>query len=127
MTSDDHGCSQISTEIGITSTPVIDRKQGPNGTLFTVGMSKDSAGKYHQRIHALSITTGAEITGSPTEVEAAVPARLCTTYCDAWCCKSLILLGKFGEAAFMGGMATIRDKMAIWTTRVQFSILEANS
>jgi hypothetical protein len=73
MTSDDHGCSQISTEIGITSTPVIDRKQGPNGTLFTVGMSKDSAGKYHQRIHALNITTGAEITGSPTEVAAAVP------------------------------------------------------
>jgi outer membrane protein assembly factor BamB len=73
MTSDDHCCSQISTEIGITSTPVIDRKQGPNGTLFTAGMSKDSAGKYHQRIHALNITTGAEITGSPTEVAAAVP------------------------------------------------------
>jgi PQQ enzyme repeat len=73
MTSDDHGCSQITAEIGITSTPVIDRKQGPNGTLFTVGMSKDSAGKYHQRIHALNITTGAEITGSPTEVAAAVP------------------------------------------------------
>ena len=73
MTSDDHGCSQITAEIGITSTPVIDRKQGPNGTIFTVGMSKDSAGKYHQRIHALNITTGAEITGSPTEVAAAVP------------------------------------------------------
>jgi hypothetical protein len=72
-TSDDHGCSQITAEIGITSTPVIDRKQGANGTLFTVGMSKDAAGKYHQRIHALDITTGTEITGSPTEVAASVP------------------------------------------------------
>ena len=72
-TSDDHGCSQISTEIGITSTPVIDRKQGPNGTIFTVGMSKDASGKYHQRLHALDITTGAEIAGSPTEIAASVP------------------------------------------------------
>jgi outer membrane protein assembly factor BamB len=73
MTSDDHNCTQITTEIGITSTPVIDRKQGANGTLFTVGMSKDAAGTYHQRLHALDITTGAEISGSPTEVTASVP------------------------------------------------------
>jgi hypothetical protein len=72
-TSDDHGCSQITAEIGITSTPVIDRKQGANGTLFTVGMSKDAGGKYHQRFHALDITTGTEIAGSPTEVAASVP------------------------------------------------------
>ena len=72
-TSDDHGCSQITTEIGITSTPVIDRKQGPNGTLFTVGMSKDAGGNYHQRFHALDITTGTEIAGSPTEISASVP------------------------------------------------------
>jgi hypothetical protein len=72
-TSDDHGCSQITPEIGITSTPVIDRKQGPNGTLFTVGMTKDGAGKYHQRLHALDITTGAEISGSPTEISASYP------------------------------------------------------
>jgi hypothetical protein len=72
-TSDDHGCSQITPEIGITSTPVIDRKQGPNGTLFTVGMSKDASGKYHQRLHALDVTTGAEISGSPTEIAATYP------------------------------------------------------
>ncbi len=72
-TSDNHNCSQISPEIGITSTPVIDRKQGPNGTLFTVAMSKDSTGAYHQRLHALDITTGAEITGSPTEISATYP------------------------------------------------------
>jgi len=72
-TSDDHGCSQITPEIGITSTPVIDRKQGPNGTIFTVGMSKDGSGRYHQRLHALDVTTGAEISGSPTEIAATYP------------------------------------------------------
>jgi outer membrane protein assembly factor BamB len=72
-TSDDHGCSQITPEIGITSTPVIDRKQGADGTIFTIGMSKDAGGKYHQRLHALDITTGAEITGSPTEIAASYP------------------------------------------------------
>jgi hypothetical protein len=74
-TSDDHGCSQITPEIGITSTPVIDRKQGTNGTIFTVGMTKDAGGKYHQRLHALDITTGAEIGGSPTEIIATYPGQ----------------------------------------------------
>jgi hypothetical protein len=72
-TSDDHGCGQVTPEIGITSTPVIDRKQGPNGTLFTIGMSKDASGNYHQRLHALDVTTGAEISGSPTEITATYP------------------------------------------------------
>ena len=71
--SDDHGCDQITPEIGITSTPVIDRKQGPNGTLFAVGMSKDGGGNYHQRLHALDLTTGSEISGSPTEISASFP------------------------------------------------------
>ena len=73
ITSDDHGCGQITPEIGITSTPVIDRKQGPNGTLFTVGMTKDANGAYHQRMHALDVTTGAEVSGSPTEIAASYP------------------------------------------------------
>ena len=72
-TSGDHGCSQITPEIGITSTPVIDRKAGANGTIFVVGMSEDSSGHYHQRLHALDITTGAEISGSPTEIAASYP------------------------------------------------------
>ncbi len=72
-TSDDHGCGQITPEIGITSTPVIDRKQGANGTIFTVGMSKDASGNYHQRLHALDVTTGAEVSGSPTEIAATYP------------------------------------------------------
>jgi hypothetical protein len=72
-TSDDHGCSQITPEIGITSTPVIDRKLGPDGTLFTVGMTKDTSGNYHQWLHALDLTTGAEVSGSPTEITGSYP------------------------------------------------------
>jgi hypothetical protein len=72
-TSDDRGCGQVTPEIGITSTPVIDRKQGADGALFTVGMSKDAGGIYHQRLHALDITTGAEIGMSPAEIAANYP------------------------------------------------------
>ncbi len=58
--SDDQGCDQVTPEIGVTSTPVIDRGLGSNGTIFVVAMSKDSAGNYHQRLHALDLSTGAE-------------------------------------------------------------------
>ncbi|MGB6689433.1 MAG: pyrrolo-quinoline quinone [Terracidiphilus sp.] len=71
--SDDHGCGQISPMIGITSTPVIDRTAGPHGTIFVVGMTLDSGGNYHQRLHALDITTGAELPHSPTEIHATYP------------------------------------------------------
>jgi hypothetical protein len=67
------GCTQIAPTIGVTSTPVFDRKQGPNGTIFVVGMTKDSSGNYHQRLHALDMTTGQEISGSPTEIAATYP------------------------------------------------------
>jgi hypothetical protein len=72
-TSDDHGCNQISPEIGITDTPVIDRTHGPNGTVFFVAMSKDASSKYHQRLHALDLATGAEMQGSPSEIQASFP------------------------------------------------------
>ena len=72
-TSDSRGCFQVTPEIGITSTPVIDRQQGAHGVLFAIAMSKDATGGYHQRLHALDSTTGAEITGSPTEIAASYP------------------------------------------------------
>jgi outer membrane protein assembly factor BamB len=72
-TSDNHGCSQITPEIGITATPVIDRKAGANGTIYVVAMSKDSSGTYHQRLHALDVTTGAEEFGGPQNVQASFP------------------------------------------------------
>jgi hypothetical protein len=55
--SDMRSCGQVSPQIGITSTPVIDRSAGPNGTLYVVAMSKDSGGTYFQRLHALDLVT----------------------------------------------------------------------
>jgi hypothetical protein len=74
-TSDDHGCGQISPQIGITDTPVIDRANGPNGTVFFVAMSKDASSNYHQRLHALDLSTGAELQGSPSEIQASFPGN----------------------------------------------------
>jgi hypothetical protein len=72
-TSDNRGCGQVTPEIGITATPVIDRMIGPNGTIYVVAMTKDSSGAYHQRLHALDMTTGAELLGGPKEIQATFP------------------------------------------------------
>ncbi|MEX3759741.1 pyrrolo-quinoline quinone [Paraburkholderia phenoliruptrix] len=72
-TSDDRHCGQITPEIGITSTPVIDRTRGTAGILYAVAMSKDAAGGIHQRLHALDLSTGAEMLGGPTEIAATYP------------------------------------------------------
>jgi hypothetical protein len=72
--SDTHGCSQVTPEIGVTSTPVIDRGAGAHGTLYVVGMSKDATSNYHQRLHALDLTTGAELMGGPAEITGTYPA-----------------------------------------------------
>jgi hypothetical protein len=71
--SDDHGCSQITPQIGITNTPVIDKSGGPNGAIYFVAMTKDSSGNYHQRLQALDLTTGAELFGGPTDIQATYP------------------------------------------------------
>jgi outer membrane protein assembly factor BamB len=68
--SDTHGCDQVVPQIGITATPVIDRSAGAHGSIFVVAMSKDASGGYHQRLHALDVTTGTELTNSPKEVTA---------------------------------------------------------
>jgi hypothetical protein len=68
--SDDHGCSQVTPEIGATATPAIDPQVGTHGTIYVVATSKDSSNKYHHRVHALDLTTGAEQFGGPVEVQA---------------------------------------------------------
>ena len=74
-TSDDRGCSQVIPEIGITSTPVIVRPTTGNPVIYVVAMSKDSSGNYHQRLHALDATTGAEVHNGPVDISAKYPGK----------------------------------------------------
>jgi hypothetical protein len=65
--SDDRGCGQVTPEIGVTSTPVIDRSRG---AIYVIAVSKNSSGNYIHRIHALSLSTGAELFGGPMTITA---------------------------------------------------------
>jgi hypothetical protein len=68
--SDDHGCGQVTPEIGVTATPVIDRALGTNGTMFLVALSKIAGtATYIHRVHALDLSTGVNLT-TPTVVTA---------------------------------------------------------
>jgi hypothetical protein len=69
-TSDNRGCGQVSPEIGITATPVIDRARN---AIYVVAMSKNSSGSYFQRLHALNLSTGAELFGGPQTITATYP------------------------------------------------------
>ncbi len=72
-TSDPRNCGQVTPEIGITATPVIDMSAGPHGTIYMVAMSRDAAGNYEHRLHALDVTTGAEEFGGPVTIAASYP------------------------------------------------------
>lgn len=67
--SDDRNCGQVTPEIGITSTPVIDR--GRNA-MYVVSVSKNGSNYVH-RIHALNLTNGVELFGGPTTISATFP------------------------------------------------------
>lgn len=69
-TSDARNCDQVTPEIGITATPAIDQNAR---VIYVVAMSKDGSGNYYQRLHALSLETGAELYGGPQIVEATYP------------------------------------------------------
>ena len=69
-TSDSRGCGQVSPEIGITATPVIDRTRN---AVYVIAMSKDSSNNYFQRLHALDLSTGAELFGGPKTITATYP------------------------------------------------------
>jgi hypothetical protein len=68
--SDDRNCGQVSPEIGITSTPVIDRTRN---AIYVVAVSKTSGGNYIHRFHALNLTTGKELFGGPATIAATFP------------------------------------------------------
>ena len=59
----------MSPEIGVTSTPVIDRTRGPNGVIYVVAMSKNGS-TYHQRLHALDLALGTELFAGPVDIQA---------------------------------------------------------
>jgi len=68
------GYGDITPEVGITGTPVIDPK---TDTLYVVSKSVIySAGvRYYQRLHAIDLATGAERPGSPVTIAASYPGE----------------------------------------------------
>lgn len=69
----DTGCGDLTPQIGITGTPVIDPA---TDTLYAVAATREGSAKsyvYAQWLHALDITTGAEVTNSPMQVQGSVP------------------------------------------------------
>ncbi|HJT55147.1 MAG TPA: hypothetical protein VJ761_01530 [Ktedonobacteraceae bacterium] len=65
--SGDTGCGDLSPKIGITSTPVID----PNTNILYVLAATKENGQYFQRLHAVDITTGNEVS-QPATIKAKV-------------------------------------------------------
>jgi hypothetical protein len=73
VSSQDVSCADLSPEIGITGTPVIDPS---TGTLYVVAKTKEvisSGTTYVQRLHALDVSTGAEKFSGPVILQASVP------------------------------------------------------
>jgi hypothetical protein len=65
------GYGDITPEVGVTSTPVIDPAIG---TLYVVSKSMNSAATtFYQRLHAINVTTGNEKPGSPTSISGTFP------------------------------------------------------
>jgi PQQ-like domain len=67
----DPACADITPQVGITSTPVIDTS---SSTIYVVAKTKNTTdSRYHFNIHALDLITGTEKFGGPTEIAAQVP------------------------------------------------------
>jgi hypothetical protein len=74
------GLGAIAPELGVTSTPVIDPA---TGLLYVVSMSVNSAhSTYYQRLHAVTLATGAEKVGSPVTIAGTYPTTTGTVSFD---------------------------------------------
>jgi hypothetical protein len=65
----DVGSSDMYPDIGVVGTPVVDPS---SSTLYLVTKTKTTGGTHHQRLHALNLSTGAEATNSPLEIESSI-------------------------------------------------------
>ncbi len=63
------GSTDIQPEIGIIGTPVISPSLN---TLYAVTKSEGPSGTFHQRLHALDLTTGNEKSGAPATISGSV-------------------------------------------------------
>jgi hypothetical protein len=66
----DSTCTNITPNMGITGTPVIDPNTtfNPNPVMYFVTKSVDGSKNYHQRLHAVDVVTGMEVFGGPVEI-----------------------------------------------------------
>jgi hypothetical protein len=65
---DNSACNPASPNAGVSATPVIDRTRGPKGAIYLIAKSRDAAGISYERLHALDVSTGAELFGGPTTI-----------------------------------------------------------
>jgi hypothetical protein len=65
------GSGDITPEVGVIGTPVIDSS---SGTLYVVSKSMDPTGTtFYQRLHAIDVTTGSEKVNSPVLIQGTYP------------------------------------------------------
>jgi hypothetical protein len=65
------GYGDITPEVGVIGTPVIDSS---SGTLYVVSKSMDPSGtNFYQRLHAIDVTTGLEKANSPVLIQGTFP------------------------------------------------------
>ena len=104
---DRYGNNQITPTIGITATPIIDRTQGPNGTIYVVvaSMLVSTTTTYFQYLHAIDLATGADRM-APTSIMAAYT-------CTPSPCMGDNNVGTNGAVVFDAGMYKERTALVL--------------
>jgi hypothetical protein len=64
------GYQDVIPEIGVTGTPVMDPA---TGTVYLISKSESSGPMFHQRLHAIDVTTGNEKFNAPANITASAP------------------------------------------------------